>query len=403
MATVNIILRTDRANKKGDCPLYLRITKDRRSRYISLRQSLPAEYWDEEKQLVKKGYPHATRLNAQLAKRKTDALGQVLIMEEQDRTIPSQEIKANVMGKPSIDFFAFAAEYLERKRAAGKTGVYRNGKASVRKLQTFWGKPRMFFEQLTVSVLKRFEHYCLGELGNKHNTYYSDLKDIRRIYNEAILEDLVPFEKSPFLRYKFKWEKTKRDYLTEGELSLIEALAIPPTSKMAIHQDMFIFACYAAGIRISDMLRLHWRDFDGTHIRYKMVKTKELVAIKLPQTALAILHKYRERAEDPLGDGFIFPVLKEDWDSLTGPLQYNAVSSATTLVNKSLKAIAQKAGIGKRLSSHVARHTWATRALGKGMNIAHVSKLLGHANLRTTQIYLNIINEELDNAMDIFD
>jgi site-specific recombinase XerD len=67
-----------------------------------------------------------------------------------------------------------------------------------------------------------------------------------------------------------------------------------------------------------------------------------------------------------------------------------------------LKIIAAKAGIEKHISFHSSRHTFATRALKKGMRIEYVSKLMGHTNLKTTQIYAKIVNEELDKAMDVF-
>ena len=64
--------------------------------------------------------------------------------------------------------------------------------------------------------------------------------------------------------------------------------------------------------------------------------------------------------------------------------------------------MATKAEIDKPLSFHISRHTWATRALRKGVSIDKVSKLMGHAQLRETQIYAKIVNEELDKAMDVF-
>ena len=67
-----------------------------------------------------------------------------------------------------------------------------------------------------------------------------------------------------------------------------------------------------------------------------------------------------------------------------------------------LKRIAKKAGIKKNLSFHTSRHTFATWALRKGIRIEYVSKLLGHASIKETQIYAKIVNEELDKAMEVF-
>jgi integrase/recombinase XerD len=80
----------------------------------------------------------------------------------------------------------------------------------------------------------------------------------------------------------------------------------------------------------------------------------------------------------------------------------NAISSATTYTNKDLKKIVKLAGIHKHISFHTSRHTFATRALRKGIGIEYVSKLLGHAAIRETQAYAKIVNEELDKAMEKF-
>lgn len=75
---------------------------------------------------------------------------------------------------------------------------------------------------------------------------------------------------------------------------------------------------------------------------------------------------------------------------------------ATNYINKGLKILASETGIEKPLSFHISRHTWATRALRKGISIDKVSKIMGHAAIHETQIYAKIVNEELDKAMDIF-
>ena len=78
------------------------------------------------------------------------------------------------------------------------------------------------------------------------------------------------------------------------------------------------------------------------------------------------------------------------------------ISRKTALINKVLKEVAEKSEISKLLSFHVSRHTFATLALKKGIPMEYVSKLLGHADLKETQVYAKIINEELDKAMGVF-
>lgn len=173
-----------------------------------------------------------------------------------------------------------------------------------------------------------------------------------------------------------------------------------PGEKMDLHKSMFIFAAYTGGLRVSDVLKLRWQNFDGCHINIAIHKTKTQLTIKLPNKSLEIINRYHSAETKPTD--FIFPMIPNDTDLDNAQTSYSQISSATAYVNKNLKFIATKAGLDKPLSFHISRHTWATRALRKGISIDKVSKLMGHAQLRETQIYAKIINSELDKAMDIF-
>ncbi len=163
---------------------------------------------------------------------------------------------------------------------------------------------------------------------------------------------------------------------------------------------MFVFAAYTGGVRVSDMLQLKWKDFDGTNLNITMRKTGGQISVKVPNKALDILKKYQ--AANPSKNSYIFPELDENLNLNDARELDSALSSATAHINKNLKTIAAKAGINKKLSFHISRHTWATRALRKGISIDKVSKLMGHSNLKDTQIYAKIVSSELDKAMDVF-
>jgi integrase len=163
---------------------------------------------------------------------------------------------------------------------------------------------------------------------------------------------------------------------------------------------MFIFASYAGGLRVSDMLQLQWKHFNGEHIDFTIKKTGNQLSIKVPNKALAIIEKYIPTNENP--NSFIFPMLPEGVLNLSATEIDNAISSATAYINKNLKLITKAAKIEKNISFHTSRHTWATRALRKGVSIDKVSKLMGHSAIKETQVYAKIVNSELDKAMDVF-
>jgi integrase/recombinase XerD len=129
-------------------------------------------------------------------------------------------------------------------------------------------------------------------------------------------------------------------------------------------------------------------------------KTGGQLSIKLPNKALHIIQIYQTKKSKP--NEFIFPILSVDLDFDNARAVDGAISNATAYTNKNLKLISGKAGLNKNISFHTSRHTFATRALTKGMSIDKVSKLMGHAAIRETQIYAKIVSEELDKAMDVF-
>jgi integrase len=224
---------------------------------------------------------------------------------------------------------------------------------------------------------------------------------IRRIINCAINEDIFPVEKNPFLKYKLKSESVTKTFLTEAELTTLEEFSIVKGSKRFHHRNMYVFAAYSGGMRISDVLQLKWENFDGERVLVKTQKTGSVISIKLPAKALQIIESYKSPDNKP--SDYVFPILANDDYSSKSALLFKSICSATAYTNADLKTIAKLAEIDKPLNFHTSRHTWATRALKKGMRIEYVSKLMGHASIKTTQVYAKIVNADLDKAMEVFD
>lgn len=100
-------------------------------------------------------------------------------------------------------------------------------------------------------------------------------------------------------------------------------------------------------------------------------------------------------------DGFIFRgILPYEYDSMTAVEKVCAENSATTRINLALKKIAALARVKKNLSTHIGRHTFASRLLRSDQNLAIIRKLLGHASVRTTEIYAKAMSSQMDDAID---
>lgn len=402
MATVTVLLKLNKAFENGEMPLYLRIIKNRNSKFISLGIKVHPDLWDEANHRVKKRYPNSGKVNAYIAKKMAEAQGIAIEIETSKKYVSSKKIKEAILGKASVSLIKYMEDYLADLLRRGKMGTYDKVYATLSKLKFYLKNRDIAFDEFDLAFLKKYERYLREDLSNKINTIHSNLKVFKKIFNDAIREELIELQLSPFAKFKLSVEKTTKAFLTESELEAMESLPLKEGSVMFHHRNMYIFAAYAGGVRISDLLQLRWHNFDSTHIRLVTQKTKEAISIKLPDKALEILKLYSSGETKNRKTDFIFPLFSNDIDYSDPRVLFNAISSNTAYTNKNLKIIAQKAKIEKNISFHSSRHTLATRALRKGMRIEYVSKLMGHGSIKTTQIYTKIVNSELDNAMDVF-
>ena len=399
MSSIKIILKKEKINKFGEAPLYIRLIKDRKAKFISLGIKIKPADWNDNQLKVRKSHPNSQRMNNFIAHKVAEAEGIALEMETNSKYVSPKRIKQNIMGTNPESFLKYFAKHVEDLEKNGKIGNYKRTKTVYNKLFLYVGSNDLIFDELTVTFLKKYEKYLSEKMNNSINTIHANLRVIRKVINDAINEDLFPFEKNPFHKFKLKLEKTTKEFLTEDEILQIEGLKLDKSSMRNHHRNIYIFATYAGGLRISDILQLKWSDYDGVRILMTTKKTKTTVSIKLPNKAKEIIELYK--TEDSEQDFYIFPFLKNNVNYSDKSL-FNAISSHTAYTNTDLKKIAKLAGIDKNIHFHTSRHTFATRALKKGMRIEYVSQLLGHSSIKTTQVYAKIVNQDLDDAMDKF-
>ncbi len=404
MSSVSIVFRKDKINKKKEAPIHFRIINNRRISYIATGYTVHESEWDDSNKKIKsKGKGRDNKetiasMNAFISKRYSDIQKEVINLETSKKHVNSKKVKEFVIGKKPQDFYAFANNIIEGYKTDNKPGTYSRTLSVIAKLKKY--APSLVFHDITAKFLSEYEQYLKVKKSNSPNTVHANLKFIRLVFNKAFEMDLIEHALNPFLKYKMKTVKTQREYLTEDELEAFQNVVTSPGTRLELNKDMFIFSAYAGGLRISDVLQLQWKHFDGTNVNITIKKTNNQLSIKLPNKALEIITKYKNNETG--NNTYIFGMLPANTYLLSSSEIDNAISSATAYINKNLKIIAKKAGIEKNVSFHTARHTWATRALRKGITIDKVSKLMGHAAIKETQVYAKIVNSELDKAMDIF-
>ena len=235
-----------------------------------------------------------------------------------------------------------------------------------------------FIRYLSTATSVRHKEYKKPLTGKTAHLYFSILVTA---LNEAVRAKLITINPATNLsredKKPIKPEKSQRAYLDISEVKqLIETDCSHPEIKSA-----FLFACFT-GLRLSDITGLTWDNVinhDGQlFISIKMQKTRELLTMKLNKQA-------------------------QKWMPQQTNKEIFALPNNGVTINRVLKKWAEQAGIKKEICFHVSRHTFATMELTLGADLYVVSKLLGHTNVGTTQIYADIVNKRREEAVDLMD
>lgn len=398
LATTKIVFRKDKMNDEGIAPICIRIIKNRKVSYVTTGIRIKEKFWDETNHKVRVGYPNSARVNQIILKAQSDVSKKVLEVESNDSTATITKIKEELFGTNDIDFFQVSEELIQSYRNKGNIGTADKNNSIINKFKKFTGKTKFPFAAITPRLLNFYQQYCFEDLNNVQNTVAKDLRFIRTVFNYAIRQGIINESLFPFKNVPIKTEPTKGTFLTTDELKLIEDYSSDSNHLMKI-KELSLFQYYSGGIRISDLIVLKWKQIAEDRINIQIRKTGVQMSNKLNYKALDILNGLANEDErNP--EHFVFSFLPNNLQ-LNNYIELDRkISSITAVVNKGLKKIAEDCGIDKPLSTHIFRHTFATQALKKGISLEHVKEILKHSNIRETQIYAKILNEDVDKSLD---
>jgi integrase/recombinase XerD len=401
------LIKPSKVNSNGEAVIFFRIYINGEQTLISSKLKVKPIHWDNKAGCFNKKSENQARLNALLNKKKSELEKIMLSQTIEEESIPVQNVKKVIKGENTkFDFLKYANAYKANLLLVDNYSMYKRTNSVINKLQEFNKSKRLPISKFNLDYISRYESYLLGEKKNSINTVTSNLKLLKTITNNAIKQGLISHSLNPFLNHKNKNVKTSREFLTELEIQKLKNLEFK-IKKFDYHtRNIYLFAYYCAGIRISDLLQLKWSNLNEGRINFTTLKTDTQMNIKLPIAALEIINEYKVYAIDSNGDldqnKYIFPLLRFKKEGTDNQKLISAISSANARLNKSLKRLAVLAEINKKITFHTSRHSFASNGLVKKIPIQNISKLLGHQNLRETQIYAKIVNEELDKSMDLF-
>lgn len=400
MAIVKIVLR-QKKSKDGSYPLALRITKDRRSSFIHLGYTVQnVNDWDADKQRVKKSHPNSVRLNNFLIKKLAEANDKSLELETHKSEVSSRAVKQKIKPTGGSTFFAQADLYLENLKKAGKYNRYTADKPRVKHFRQFLKGEDIAFSDITITLLERFKSYLKATHNISERTIANHLVVLRSVFSQATKDGVADKKYYPFGKggISIKFPDSKKLGLTKEEVARLEEVYLPD-ARHDHARNLWLFAYYFAGVRISDVFRLKWSDIKDGRLYYIMGKNDKGDSLKIPAKAMSIINRYQKdkRSEDD----FVFHDLKNFDDIDNDFLLQRKIAFTTSRYDKFLqKYVAPAAGIDKPLTMHIARHTFGNIS-GDKIPIQLLQKLYRHSHITTTIGYqANFIHKDVDEALE---
>lgn len=403
MASVKFVLRIQQQDKDGLCPLYIRLIQNRQTKFISTGVKVKPSQWDEENHKVRKSFKNSTRTNAMLAQKIADAAGVIVDTERKSKSITARKLKEAIKGKDSVPFFKYSEDKLKKLRSNYSFNTYKVYCNQLKKFKDFVNDDNLMFDDITVGLLKDYMIYAQDKLKNNKTSQKLSMIVLSTMFKHAQEEDLIEQTLYPFSKLKLEVEPSKRQFLTDDQFELLKKVKFTTKSKAELYRDLFMFSVSAGGLRFSDVVTLSWDEYkhEEKTIRKEVEKTGRIHSFKIGKTAQDIIAKYKKLNNSKTN--LIFPAIKQsNFFDLTEEEQRIIINSCNGICGVHLRKIGKDLKLPFSLTFHLSRHTFATMALNKGMRIEHVSKLLDHKDISTTQIYAKIINEELNKAVDEF-
>ena len=382
-------LRSNYVNKEGKTSVMLRIyLNNERLSLGSTGISVKSSQWDKEKERIKGRTTEALNTNLQLDNI-ASGLQSIFRRIEMSDVVSLERIKSEFLGKKEeIDTLIQLFEK-HNGDVAKQVGVS-VGKATLQKynvckrhfsefLEKQYKRSDLKLTELTYVVIREFDLYLRTEVGQNANTATKTMKTFKTI--TLLGQKMGVLLHDPFMNHRFHIEPVNRGFLTDEEILCIahKQINIP---RLELIRDIFIFSCFTglAYIDVSNLTPDHIVTLgDKQWIMTQRQKTSVETNVLLLDIPKAIIAKYGGKT---YRNGKLFPMLTNQ------------------KTNSYLKEIADICGIKKNLTFHLARHTFATMSLSKGVPMESVSKMLGHTNIRTTQIYARITNKKIEHDME---
>jgi site-specific recombinase XerD len=393
MLNLMFFIRTSKLLKSGEASINLRITVSGKSTEMAIGKNIMPKLWCTERCGVIGNNKEAKLINNYIDKVKSDFFDLYRQFSYEGKNITAKSLKNAWLGIEEDSQHMIIKIFQEHndnvKLLIGKDFAFATHQRYVTTLMHVQDYIKKKYKQkdfpvksLDYNFITGFELYLKTERNCGHNTTAKYINNFKKIVRIAIANGWI--KSDPFSNHRMSLKKVDRGFLTEIEIDIIKKKDIP-VDRLNYVRDIFLFACYT-GLAYSDLKKLSKKNLvTGKNgvlwIHTKRTKTDNECHIPVISAAKEILTRYS-----------FHPYCIEN-DVLL-PVYSNQKTNAY------LKEIATICGIDKNLSSHLARHTFATTiTLNNNVPIESVSKMLGHSSINMTKTYARLLDKKVESDM----
>ena len=376
--------------KNGIVPIMGRVTINGSVAQFSCKQTIPKALWDAKGNRAKGKSIEARDINHALDNIKAKIIKHYQRISDREAYVTAEMVRNAYQGIGSeyeTLLGAFDKDNATFQKRVGTDRVKGTYMARVRArnhvaafIKANYKRSDLSMLELTPDFIKEFAVFLSTDRGLQNGSIWTNCMWLKGVVMRAHFNGLIP--RNPFAQFHISPNIKDREYLTEEELKTLMTHEFAD-AKLSYIRDIFVFASFTAlsfvdvkGLTTDDIVEVNGEKW----ILSKRHKTKVPFQVKLLDIPLQIIKRYEEFQTDKS----VFPNLNY-WS-----------------ICKPLKKMIKECGITKDISFHCARHGFATLALSKGMPIESVSRVLGHTNIVTTQLYAKITTQKIDHDLTMF-
>jgi integrase/recombinase XerD len=369
-----IVIKKDYVRNDGTCALYLSVSINGKRKRIPLNISVHPSKFNTKNQRIKGKSQVAVDSNMLIGQALARINDIELTYRLSNRILDVVTLqKEYINPTPNYDFIKFYEYELQHQKKYLMQSTYRQQVSTLNKLKSW--KSYIAFSAIDENLIKEMELHFKNVLKNKKVTIASSLKNFKKylhIANNKGINTSLSFND-----IKVPNMTGSRTYLDKDEIRLFYNYWRSDFIKLShrLVLSKFLFSVFTS-LRISDIQNIKRENIIGDFLAYNSSKTGKFNKIKLSDSALQFINHKGELFSDNYSGEHI---------------------------NRALKEIALFLAVNKKVSFHVARHTFATQYIINGGNVVNLQKIMGHSNIRETMIYVHIVDRLLNDEIDLLD